>query len=180
MKKKDKIAKDLKDVLAEDVVRAKNTKRMANNLSKQNFKLDINPDMHNVKDFYWGMKFEKLDITPKQAAKQCGINPGYIDDWFTIPRIEEWFFEAPFKIRDQLKANSLLAMRRCREIMMGDDAKADNMIKYVIDQATGKAKEKSAIGSDEDEDQMQDDIKRLEEIEAKINKLKEESDENDG
>ena len=180
MRRSEKAVKDLKNVLAEDIVDARKSVALSKNLSKRNFKLDINPDMLLVKDFYWSMQFEKLDITPKQAASQCGIKPAHVDDWFAIPEIKEWFFEAPLKLRDQLKANSMLAMRRGREIMMGDDAKADNMIKYFIDQATGKAKEKSAIGSEDDEDSLQDDIRRLEEIESKIKSLQEDSDGDDG
>ena len=165
------IAKNLEKQLEKDVKVAKNAQRIKGNLASENFKLDINPDMMMVKDFYWSMQFEKLEITPKQAASQCGIKPKAGDEWFSIPEIKEWFEEPPLKLRPQLKAVCLMAMRRGREIMQGEGTGAEKMIQYFIDQAQGKAKEKAANAL-MDEDDLSEDIGKIEELMAKAEVLR--------
>ena len=157
--------------LAKDAKTAAGVRKLQKNLADKNFKLDVNPDMHMVKDFYWSMQFEKLGITPKQAASQCGIKPSAVDEWFSLPGIEDWFMEAPVRMQPQLKATCMMAMRRGREIMMGDDAKADNMVKYFIDQAQGKAKEKASNALMDDDDNLAEDMERMEKMLSKIKEL---------
>lgn len=162
--------------LVKDVKKAAGAKKLKKNLADKNFKLDVSPDMLMVKDFYWSMQFEKLDITPKQAASQCGVKPSAVDEWFSLPEIQDWFMDAPIKMAPQLKATCMMAMRRGREIMMGDDAKADNMIKYFIDQTQGKAKEKAANALMDEDDNLAEDMERMEKMLSKIEELENEDD----
>lgn len=165
------VAKGLEKELAKDRASVKAAKSIKKNLSEKNYKLDLTPDMFVVKDFYWAMQFEKTEITPKQAASQSGIKPSSIDEWFKLPDVKEWFFEAPLKLRPQLKAVCLMAMRRGREIMNRDGAGSEKMIQYFIDQAQGKAKEKAA-NSLIDDDDLTEDMENLEKLMEKAKELR--------
>ena len=146
-------------------------------LKNTDFKLDVSPDMLMVKDFYWGMKFEDVEITPKQAASKCGIRPSAIDEWFQINEIEEWFFDPPLKLKPQLKAICMMAMRRGMEMLRNDDDRAEKVMKYFIDQATGKAREKNNQFDEVEDDDISDDIEKLDELMDKFNKISSEDNE---
>ena len=147
------LARNLEKDLAKDVKTARAARKLKKNLADKNFRLDISPDMMMVKDFYWAMRLEDMEITPQQAATKCGIKPSAVDEWFYIEEVKEWFEEAPLKMKPQLKALSMMALRKGRELLQGDDARAQKAMEFFIDHATGKAKEKAANSlMDEDED----------------------------
>jgi hypothetical protein len=164
----------------------KSTGKIAKNLKKKyeraNHKLQINPEMYMVKDFYWSLKFDNMDITPEEAASQCDILPAAIDEWFDDPDIENWFMTPPIKLRSAIKAVTQIAIRKGRELLNCDDLSIqEKAMRYFIDQATGKAREKSSLIDDEEDDDisLEEDMRELERLmkkggnSGKENKVKE-------
>jgi hypothetical protein len=108
--------------------------------------------------------FENIEVTPEDAAAQCGINPAIFADWFIDSNIEKWFNKPPVRFKDALKIARHKALKKINEIM--DSGEQPNQLKaacYLIDQATGKAREKLSIDEEleDDDDGLNDDMKEL-------------------
>ena len=59
-------------------------------------------------------------------------------------------------------------------MMMGDDGRAESMVKYFIDQSQGKAKEKAANALEDDEG-IAEDMERMDKMLSKLESLENES-----
>jgi hypothetical protein len=139
--------------------------------AKKDHKLKITPDMYLVKDFYWSLKMDNMDISPEEAATQCDISPEAIDEWFDDDGIEKWFMTPPVKLKSAIKAVTQIAIRKGRDLLNCDDLSIqEKAMRYFIDQATGKAREKANVLDDDDEDDinLDEDMKQLDKMMKKI------------
>ena len=119
-----------------------------------------------VKDFYWAMRAGGEEIKPESAATQCDILPAIIETWFDDPDIKEWFFTSPIKFKQAMRATTMMAIRKGRELLESHDPSVrEKAMRYFIDQQVGKAQDKGR-----DEDGEEDDAGLAKAIED-LNKL---------
>ncbi len=142
----------------------------AKNLAK-----NITPEMLVVKDFYWGMKMEGMEITVEQAARQCDVNDNLMASWDSNDDFHRWFHEPPVKMKAALKSLAYTAIREGRKLLQDEDPEVRfKMVKYLIDQTTGKAAEKGSAGQfDEEDDGILEDQQELDNLMKQLNKERE-------
>ena len=141
----------------------------------KNLAMNITPEMLVVKDFYWGMKMEGMEITVEQAARQCDINDNLMAAWESNDDFHRWFHEPPVKMKAALKSLAYTAIREGRKLLQDEDPEVRfKMVKYLIDQTTGKAAEKGSAGQfDEEDDGILEDQQELDKLMKQLNKERE-------
>lgn len=133
-------------------------------------KLKISNEMSKVKELYWWAKFENREMSIDDAAVQCKISPSMVSIWFDDEDIKQWFMAPPIKFGEAFKIAKYFALKKINDIM--ETGEQRNQLKaacYLIDQATGKAKEKSAIDDDDEDDDfgIDKDMELLDKLENK-------------
>ena len=129
------------------------------------YRLSLTSDHLMVKNLYWSLRFEDIEITPEQAATQCGVRPSAINEWFDDPDMKDWFNSPSIKIKSAIKASAALAVQRCSALLNGEDE--DSIIKagkMFIEQALGKASDKHKGEGDFDEEEDTDLFKAMQEL----------------
>ena len=132
---------------------------------RKELKLRLTPEMLMVKDFYHAMRMEGQDVEPEAAATQCGITAGSVHVWFEDQEVREWFMTPPIKFKAALKAVTAMAIRKGRELLLegGEDVQ-EKMTKYFIDQHIGKASDKKGDVDNEDDEDITELAKDIEEL----------------